>query len=180
MTAWLCRAGGAPRKGTGVASRVLQALRAPPAWADRTALAAGALLFVAGASWDTLGIAHGHPPHPDTILAFYGCASALTIYGAVKGEDRRAVFGRHRAWQLLGGASYALYLIHYPIVSLVTKSMLHLGLHGTAGAVITLIACVAVSIALAVVFHVRIEQPMLRALGSWRLSTLRAVSNPKA
>lgn len=167
-TAWLCRATG-NRRGAPL-----------PRWTAPLSLALGALLFVAGATWDTLGIAHGQPPAFNAILAVYGSASALSIFGAVKIEDTGRAFGGQRAWQLLGGASYALYLIHYPIVSLVTKAMIRIGLHGVTGAIVTLAAAVCVSVTVAVAFHLRIEQPLLRALNAWRPSTPRALSNPKA
>jgi len=95
-----------------------------------------------------------------TIL--YGLSSCLMIFGLVRGEDAgRVVFGGRRM-QLLGDSSYALYLIHLPLMSLVCKLSLltpmdKLGIPGA-----MLFYCVILSLCLlgSVAFHLRIEKPV--------------------
>jgi peptidoglycan/LPS O-acetylase OafA/YrhL len=157
-------------------------LRLAP-WIDRTALALGVLCFVAGATWQTLGHDDVNLGSQQVIVSMltllYGLASGLIIFGVVKAEDRGTVWGGQRAWQVLGGASYALYLIHYPFISLAMRVMIRLGLHGAGGALLAFSVAVSVSVALAVAFHLRIERPMLRALNAWRWPMPRAIGNPR-
>jgi exopolysaccharide production protein ExoZ len=176
-TAWLCRA--TAQQPVENCRRSLQRIGPPTPWVDSTVLVLGVVLFIAAATWEMLGIAYAVPLGQKSIVTMYGVASALVIFGAVKAEDRGVVRGKHAAWQLLGGASYALYLMHYPIVSLVVKLAILLGLHGVGGALLALVAATSVAVAAAVLFHLHVEQPMLRALGAWRLHTLRTISSPK-
>jgi exopolysaccharide production protein ExoZ len=111
------------------------------------------------------------------LTLLYGLASAFVIVGVVKAEDRGTVWGGQTAWQVLGGASYALYLLHYPFISLVIKLMIRLGLHGAAGALLAFSVAVSASVAVAVLFHLRVERPMLRMLGSWRWPMVGAPGN---
>jgi len=95
-----------------------------------------------------------------TIL--YGLSSCLMIFGLVKEEDAgRVVLGGN--WmQLLGDSSYALYLIHLPLMSLLCKLSLltPLDKFGISGAIffyfVTLSSCLLSSVA----FHLRIEKPI--------------------
>lgn len=62
---------------------------------------------------------------------------------------------------LLSDASYALYLMHFPLISLVCKLVVHAGLHGAVGAAVAFVSAVCVCIGSAVVFHLRIERHLL-------------------
>jgi exopolysaccharide production protein ExoZ len=152
-------------------------------WVDRAALALGVLGFIAGATWQTLGHTDVNIGNQQVIVSMltvlYGLASGFIIFGAVKAEDRGVVWGARKPWQVLGGASYALYLIHYPVISLVTKVTVWLGLQGAGGALLAFSAAASASVALAVLFHLRVEQPMLRTLNAWRWPMPGAIGNPK-
>ena len=141
----------------------------------------GVSCFIAGATWETLG-------HDDVnigpqyvivsmLTVLYGLGSALVIFGVVKAEDRGTVWGGQGALQILGGASYALYLIHYPLVSLVVRVTIWLGMHGADGAMLAFALAVCASVALAVLFHLRVERPMLRVLNAWRWPMPGAIGN---
>jgi exopolysaccharide production protein ExoZ len=90
------------------------------------------------------------------------CA-ALLILSLIAGEERGMAVGRHPWIQLLGNASYALYLIHFPLVSAMTKAAVAAGMprFGVLGAAATVLVEVAVSVAAGVGFHVWIELPIL-------------------
>jgi exopolysaccharide production protein ExoZ len=114
-----------------------------------------------------------------TIL-LYGLASSLIIFGLVRAEDKGTIIGNQRWLQLLGDSSYALYLIHYPLISILLKLSLFLQLNkfGAIGAIIAYIAIFSACLISAVVFHLWIEKPVvayLRSrLGTGRLSQQKA------
>lgn len=167
----------------GVSAASHKPLRLSP-WVDRAALAIGASCFVAGATWQTLGNTDVNIGSEHVIISMltvlYGLGSGCVIFGAVKAEDRGVVWFGQPAWQVLGAASYALYLIHYPVISIVVKALTWLGLRGAGGALLAFAVAAAVSIALAILFHLRVERPMLRSLNAWRWPVPRAIGNPKA
>lgn len=96
-------------------------------------------------------------------IILYGFASSLIIFGLVRAEDNGQAFGAGSWMQMLGNSSYALYLIHVPIISVLCKLSvsLHLNDIGVLGAIISyfyiLIACLISSI----VFRVWIEKPIV-------------------
>jgi exopolysaccharide production protein ExoZ len=152
-------------------------------WVDRVALAIGMACFVGGATWEALGHTDFNIGGQQVIISgltvVYGLGSGCIIFGAVKAEDRGAVWFGQSAWQVLGAASYALYLIHYPVVSVVVRLATWLGLRGADGALLAFAVAAGASIALAILFHLRVERPMLRALNAWRWPMPGAVGNPK-
>ena len=95
-----------------------------------------------------------------TIL--YGVACTMIVLGLVAAEDKGRAFGGGKWMQLLGGASYALYLIHFPLISVLCKFAIALGLGemGVTGAFITFVAMFVICIAAAMIFHVVIERPL--------------------
>ena len=104
----------------------------------------------------------------------YGCLSALLILALVRAEDEGRFHLRNRWLALLGDSSYCLYLIHYPLISLLCKLLLAAGLAGAGGAIIAfpliLGACVGASAA----FHLALEKPMLAAFSRRPASRGRA------
>jgi exopolysaccharide production protein ExoZ len=95
-----------------------------------------------------------------TIL--YGVASSLIILGFVKAEDNGHVIGGNRWIQLLGNASYALYLIHYPLISILCKLSLtfHLDKVGIIGAFVSYLSIFCVCLVSSAAFHLWIEKPV--------------------
>ncbi|MBP8197130.1 MAG: acyltransferase [Chromatiaceae bacterium] len=96
----------------------------------------------------------------------YGLASSLIIYGLVKTEDSGKAIGGHPLVQLLGDSSYALYLIHYPLIGFLCKLALlaHLNRIGITGAVICYLSIFTACIIISVAFHLRIEKPLIAYL----------------
>ena len=104
----------------------------------------------------------------------WGLPAGAVVLGLVAAERRRLAI-RSRAVLLLGGASYAIYLLH-PIVvgQLIQLPSLAPPLNWLYCA-----AAVAVTVGLAVAFHLRVEAPMLRRLRARRSSgSSRATSCP--
>jgi exopolysaccharide production protein ExoZ len=94
----------------------------------------------------------------------YGILSGVAIFALVQAEGSGQLRVKNRWMSLLGDSSYCLYLIHYPLISVLCKLMIFVGLAGTAGALIAypLILCACISASLA--FHLWVESPLLRAL----------------
>lgn len=120
------------------------------------ALAGGVALFMTAYGMETLGYL-GH----DSLVQVYGLASASMIYGFVT-QPRTNI---HILWlERAGAASYALYLIHNPIVSIAARAGVLADRYVTVPlwihAMSTFVVCQIVALA----FHYRIEQPILRLI----------------
>lgn len=126
------------------------------------ALGGGVALFVAAYTVEIIGLA-GH----DALVQCYGLGTALTIYGFVV----QPATNRRIAWlESMGGASYAMYLIHNPIVSVAAKAGVVLDRHAFMPlwihALATFLACQVA----ALIFHVLLEKPILRLVDRRRAS----------
>lgn len=95
-----------------------------------------------------------------TIL--FGLASSMIVFGLVTAENAGRVLGGHRFAQLLGESSYALYLIHVPVISLMLKILvfLHFRELGFAGAAMAYVFTFTCCIGAAILVHVWIEKPL--------------------
>lgn len=98
----------------------------------------------------------------DWAVILYGLASCLIIFGLVQAEDEGYIIGGHSWMQTLGDSSYALYLIHFPLISLLCKFSLTIQLNklGILGALIAYVAILCASLVGAVMFHLWIEKPI--------------------
>jgi peptidoglycan/LPS O-acetylase OafA/YrhL len=146
-----------------------QCVKAPLAW-----IVIGLTVYAALAAFENgemlIGNLDRYPPRLPEVSLGYGFASALLVCGLVAAE-RSHQRPLPRTLMLLGEASYALYLLHYPIISAGCKILSRLGSNfvlATMAFAIILAACCLVSVA----FHLAIERPLLRALGT-RFSTRR-------
>lgn len=95
-----------------------------------------------------------------------GLCCASLLLGLLAAEERNLPVGRHPWIQRLGDASYALYLIHFPLVSLLTKVAAAAGLPrlGRPGVALTILVEIAAAVAVSVAFHLWIEKPLLTFL----------------
>ena len=93
----------------------------------------------------------------------YGAASALIIFGLVGTESRGRIIGGHRSLQVLGDSSYALYLIHFPLISLLCKlaKAARLDALGVPGALAAFAGIAVACLAVSVCFHLWIEKPLI-------------------
>jgi len=92
----------------------------------------------------------------------YGVGAAFLIVGLARLETVRAL-PIPRFLRALGDASYSLYLVHFPIVSLCAKLAKYLVLRPQYALLLIIFsAVVLVSIASGFIFHLLVERPMLR------------------
>ncbi len=142
------------------------------AWPVRRPLAlaiwGAALFLLIGLVQNALNLGIGQawglgllPPVARTLL--YGACSMLLIFGLVRAEAAGWRVGGS-FFVLLGEASFALYLLHYPLISLLCKVMRALGLTGPLGATVAFCAIFLACIAVAIAFHLWLERPLLRLL----------------
>jgi peptidoglycan/LPS O-acetylase OafA/YrhL len=92
----------------------------------------------------------------------YGLASCLIVFGLVRSEDKCLVYLGQPLMQKLGDSSYALYLIHYPLISILCKLALlaHLNSLGVMGAIISFILIFAACLSSSLLFHQWVEKPI--------------------
>ena len=106
----------------------------------------------------------------------YGLTSGVLIFGLVQCERRGYQFGQSAAMSLLGNSSYSLYLIHYPLISLLCKLLLNLGLAGNAGAAVAYPIILCLCVVVSAGFYLLVEKPILEGLGK-RGSITRHIPN---
>lgn len=102
----------------------------------------------------------------DQEILIYGLASSLIILGLVKYEEHDRTFGAHPLIQSIGNASYVLYLLHVPFISLMAKILKELGLTdwGLTGAVLANFSMLILAVMTAVLIHRHIERPLLNRM----------------
>lgn len=131
-------------------------MAAPLAWA-----ALGSAGFVAVGWWE---VAAGRDALPLDRHWLFG-AMALVIVVALAQAEARGLLVLRRRWPaLLGDASYALYLLHVPVISLLVKLVRGLGITQPALLVAAFVAIFAACVAASVAFHVAVERPLLARL----------------
>ena len=123
---------------------------------------AKALAWVAGLTYlfiavlthgDDLTAAGAHDPS-----IYYGMLASLILLCLTRLEDE-AAHGAGPAWlKVLADSSYAMYLIHFPVISLMCKLLTGAGLRGFYGATVALVATLLVCVGLSVAFHLLVER----------------------
>ena len=96
----------------------------------------------------------------------YGGASSLILLGLVGLEEQGRIVGGQATLQRLGNASYVLYLIHYPLVSLSCKlaQAARVPALGLAGALASYVAIIFACVTLAIILHENVESRISRRL----------------
>lgn len=90
----------------------------------------------------------------------YGLASAVALVGVVTIE-RNWPISVPRPLRVLGAASYSIYLVHYPLLSLAARMMRQLGLIAALPETIGFILLVTIVLATGVATHFVVERPIL-------------------
>lgn len=119
----------------------------------------GVLIFILGAA--------DRVAHFDILMdhntLWFGLASSLIVLGVPRAERQGIVIGGQKWLQLLGDSSYALYLMHFPLISLLCKISVHLGLnqYGVIGALLSYCTIFSSCLISAVAFHLWVERPLV-------------------
>ncbi len=92
----------------------------------------------------------------------YGLAASLIVFGLVTAERAGKTYLGHKWFQLLGDASYALYLIHFPLISLLCKvaMVMHAKDYGLAGAIASFFVIFPLCLVTSVLLHLWVERPI--------------------
>jgi len=112
--------------------------------------------------------AHDWIPLGDWNVYGLGIASSVAILAAVAAEDAGINLSGGRAFQLIGAASYVLYLIHWPLCKVGCKVAMACGMQklGIAGMAASYVLLLAATIGTAILFHLAIELPVQRWLSA--------------
>lgn len=110
----------------------------------------------------------------------YGAISSIALLGLIRQEDSGVRLSQNNWLVRLGDASYVLYLIHVPVMSVLSKAARRLsdlwGPFGPAAATLTTLVIVLACCAAAMIFHALIEKPLMHRLNGWGRS--RRLSGP--
>jgi peptidoglycan/LPS O-acetylase OafA/YrhL len=101
-----------------------------------------------------------------TVDLLYGVASAALIIGLTNLDSNFRSTAFERVVSRLGESSFALYLIHFPLVSLLSKAAVIALPNDALGVVLAFALLVFGSVFIALLFNSLIERPLLRHLSS--------------
>jgi exopolysaccharide production protein ExoZ len=133
-------------------------IRRPMLW-----IVVGLLAFVALAAEEALADGLG-----ETLRnLLYGVASAVALAGIVT-REREHRFSIPAALSVLGAASYSIYLVHYPALSIVARVLQHAGLIAAVPENIGFVLLCGAVVSLGVAVHYGVERPLLAGLRQWR------------
>ncbi|QQC65936.1 acyltransferase family protein [Paraburkholderia ginsengisoli] len=125
----------------------------PAFWA-----AAGSILFVGIGMYECYPMGGHETPVLNTL---YGVASAFAIVGFIELErSRRLVVPNILC--LVGDASYAIYLVHFPLLSLGAKILFAAHVPSIAPKSLIFSGLFCVAVCAGIIFHLAVEKPLLR------------------
>jgi peptidoglycan/LPS O-acetylase OafA/YrhL len=97
----------------------------------------------------------------------YGVLGSVIVLALAQAEDAGRLPWLGRRWiARLGDSSYSLYLLHIPIISLLCKGILKLGVTNPIALVAMFFLVVLACVGASVLFYMAIERPMLEMLRS--------------
>lgn len=102
----------------------------------------------------------------NTRILIFGLGSMLALLGVVELERQKRL-RVPKILKLLGDASYMIYLIHFPLLSLLAKVFIRLGAKELLPAIISFILFPIIAAIAGVGLHLFIEKRLLRYLNSW-------------
>ena len=105
-------------------------------------------------------LSSGHVVLQHSELISVGLAAVILVC-LVNAEEARPQRSGSRWVQRLSDASYAMYLLHFPIISLVCKLLVLAGVQGALGATLALILSCVISVGASVAFNVYIESRLV-------------------
>lgn len=95
---------------------------------------------------------------------YFGMLASIILVCLTKAESARPPEPGPRWIKLLSDSSYAMYLLHFPLISLMCKGWVFLNLRGAVGAWIALVVTLFCCVGIAVAFHLLVERRLL----AWR------------
>lgn len=110
---------------------------------------------------------------------FYGVGATALLLGLVRLEQAGAIVWRSPVVRRLGDASYALYLLHFPVMSVLCKVAAKMGLKGAFAAALSFVVIMIACVLAALVFHKLVERPILRWLSPARPPAGKAQGLPE-
>lgn len=125
----------------------------------RVAAVSTAAFFVIGA-WSVWR----NDPHNLWFNLAYGLFGAVAIVALTQAERTDPARFASRTLVLLGDSSYALYLIHFPLIAVLCKLAIAVGLRGRVGSGVAFVAIAIACVLASAAFHLAIERPMLRLM----------------
>lgn len=97
---------------------------------------------------------------PQLLAIGYGLSAAVGIVGVVTYEKGRNI--RFPTWvTLVGDASYSIYLVHYPALSVITRIWIKIFGNDRFPAAINFVAIVGAAVIAGVIFHIVVEKPLI-------------------
>ncbi len=124
-----------------------------------------------------LGEVHGQWNAEDPRNLFYGLGSTLALIGLVDLE-RRGRLNVPAFLELMGDASYSIYLTHFTVLSLLAKLFIKCGAREHLPVMISFVALPLLTVLFGILVHLCVERPLLRALA--RGFKLRPVTTAQA
>ena len=125
---------------------------------------AGIMLFLATGLHQVLAAA---PWPPDVYVVAFGVASATAILGACAYEQRFG-FRPPRLFAVIGDASYSIYLVHLPMLSIAAKLLFASGLAARLPETVSLLMLLCAVVGGGIAFSRTIEMPLVAMLGKKR------------
>jgi len=103
---------------------------------------------------------------PGDKLYVEGAALVAIVIGLITLEQNKVVIGSQKILQLIGAASYSLYLSHYHVILLLTKLAVAIGVPGwgAMGVVVTIIITAGACLGTSVVLYMFFEKPLTTML----------------
>jgi peptidoglycan/LPS O-acetylase OafA/YrhL len=123
------------------------------------------LIISAGITFLIIGcwVTEGTPNYIKVITDIgFGLTSAILIFALARYETQYKLNSWIKKASILGDSSYALYLIHFPLISVLSKLCVVILPINTIGAYVAYFILVSGCVFVAVCFHVFLESPMLK------------------
>ena len=122
----------------------------------RALLLVGLALFLTVGLLEALGGVEWHKP---LRTLTYGLGASAMVIGLAAGAVKVP-----KSLSLLGDASYAIYLIHVPVMAVLARVFAQVGLHSAMPRVAVLLALVASAAIAGLLLHLVVERPLLEQL----------------
>ena len=95
---------------------------------------------------------------------YFALLASLVLICLVSADSTRPRRPLHPGVKMVADASYPLYLLHFPLISVCCRLLVAAGLSGVTGAVLAFVGIGLLCLVLAIAFHRWVEKPLLRWL----------------